>query len=151
MEIIDILPQLAILLIYPDGEVEYSSTDYRVYHMEHFIDLAISNSRLNMLTNTKNIPIPREFDFRNSPITYDVDTALAQNGVAIFHNLYSDDGLAFNVTLPSNLTPEQRDLIKRILNQYDLSESSYASLTNDLFDTITYSDFCDMIHNQEKS
>ena len=104
----------AILLIYPDGTVDYELIDHRLLHLEYYIDLNKKSAKLNEVIMTNQIDIPESINDTENGFTWQIDTDLAMNGVIAFHNLfiteiYSDRGYAedmpstFYVSLPSKL------------------------------------------------
>ena len=148
MEINKLL-EAAIFLIYPDGLIEYIIEDnINFLHKEYFIVLRNANSRLKLLVEKQNIPIPTVFDIYKNTDTYDIDLALAHNGVIALHNYWNYD---FNITLPSELTDKQREIMKKISNEYNLSSSSYSRLIGNELKDIEYPDFINMLGKQKKS
>ena len=143
-----------IIVIYPDGTIEKVARDSRNNHIEYMISLINSSVKLKTLIKEKNIYIPIDEEEIKRSQTHDLDEKFAKEGIIVLHNMLVDLNIdwfqSFHISLPSNLTSEQKEIMHNIVSKYDLSESWYGLLQDDELVDIKYDDMLNMISDKVK-
>ena len=143
-----------IIVIYPDGTIEKVARDSRNDHIEYMISLINSSVKLKTLIKEKNIYIPIDEEEIKRSQTHDLDEKFAKEGIIVLHNMLVDLNIdwfqSFHISLPSNLTSEQKEIMHNIVSKYDLSESWYGLLQDDELVDIKYDDMLNMISDKVK-
>lgn len=149
----------AIILIYPDGMIDKIARDEKIFHMEYFIELSHHSKRLNNFIKHQNILMPKDTFEAKMMRTIEIDTKLANHGVITIHNLFLDQDVRdeiedwekdFYITMPHELSENQKEIIKDFIDNYDMSNNWFGIYNNDKFDDATIDEVMSMIQKKGK-
>ena len=157
--IIDNLDKYALIFIYPNGVIDKILIDDRAYHMQYYMGIINKSSRLQEIIKRNNIKLPKDENEAIYMTTYDIDTILAKDGIIVFHNLFPNQDLMkeldlvfqnFFITLPNELSIEQREIMNNLINKNNFINSWYGKYDNGKLIDIKYDEFKEMIINKIK-
>ena len=156
---LDNIKKYAIILIYSDGQIEKVKADGRKFHMEYFFTLNNQSTRLNQIIKQANVYMPDDEITAKLLLTYELDEALARNGVITIHSLFLDEEIReeiedyscdYYISMPSELSDKQQEIMNDIIHNYDMKECWYARLIDDKLDDIEYEDMKSMLSSKIK-
>ncbi len=157
--IIDNLDKYALIFIYPNGVIDKILIDDRAYHMQYYMNVINKSRRLQEIIKRNNIKLPKDENEAIYMTTYDIDTILAKDGIIVFHNLFPNHDLMkeldlefqnFFITLPNELSIEQREIMNNLINKNNVINSWYGKYDNGKLIDIKYDEFKDMVINKIK-
>ena len=165
----------ALIIIYPDGTVKNVLINQKVIHLMYYVNLYNNDEYFKKIVDENNIHVPNDFFESKMILTYEIDKALAKIGVVVFHNLFmfeiikDEDFIKntppqFYVSLPNELTNEQKAVINRLYRDYDMSYNLYSKYAKSLIISsdsnhefsedelvdISYDEFENMVESQNK-
>lgn len=157
---LDKLEKTALTLIYPDGTIDGIMINEKLLHMAYYIELYNKSNILKEKVSKEKISFPKSMMEARTSSTFGIDLSLAKMGTIVFHNLfiyetYNDSEFIkkwpteFYISLPDEFTDEQKIIINKICNKYDLSISIFGKLDNNTFTDISYHDFMFMLESDK--
>ena len=156
----DDFKELAIMLIYPDGSLEKVPINDRLLHMNYFVDLESTSGKFKEALNRCKLELIDKFGIVEL-ITYELDYRLAKQGIIAFHNLfiyeikkdreYADKNPPeYYISMPRELTEEQKEKMREIDEHYDMSTSYYAAPGTDKLEDISYEEALKLYSKQRQ-
>ncbi len=160
-DMINNLKYSSLLLIYPDGYIDRVNINRKVLHMDYFIDLCKNSTRFQEIIDQENINMPKNISLSENILTTDVDTKLAKKGIVVLHNLFilevlkndemiDNAPLLFYISLPDNLSINQKEIMNNLINKYDLSCCLYAIFNDFELVDISYDDILKRFNEKTK-
>ena len=149
----------AIILIYPDGEIDKSIIKDRDIHLAYFRDISNISPRFNKLLEENNININDMKGNIKARFT-NLNLILSELGIISFLNLrikeirrnkiYETARPRFLITLPNELSSEQKHKLISIFKENDCTKCSFGKYADyEPFD-IEYTDVVDMLATKQK-
>ena len=92
-------------------------------------------------------------------LTYEIDTESAKEGVIVIHNLLLDEELRseisnyscnYYVSMPTELSNQQKEIMSNIINNYDMENSWFSTLVDGNLEDITYDEIKNILSNKNK-
>ena len=116
------------------------------YHLQYFHSMRDNSTRLKEIIERKNVKLPKS-KVLACGTPYKIDLALAKEGVIALHNMKLDDETLDNffITMPESLNDIQKQCLNNILNDYDMSESSFSYLFEDELLDVEFDEISDIL------
>ena len=143
----------AIMLVYPDGYTEKIMINKEVSHKKNYEDLAKKSERFNSFIKSKNIIIDELVHSLNIELVN--SNIVVINNIDIYDIVYDKNFLKMNMprlifNFPPELTSEQKEVLKSIFDEYGLDNSIFGKIINTSFQSITYYEVLDYLHEMRK-
>ena len=149
----------AIILIYPDGEIDKSIIKDRDIHLAYFRNMSNSSPRFNKLLEENNININDMKGNIKARFT-NLNLILSEFGIISFLNLrikeirrnkiYETARPRFLITLPNELSNEQKHKLINIFKENDCSKCLFGKYSDYEPIDIEYNDVIDLLTSKQK-
>ena len=141
----------AIMIIYPDGVIDRINVENKTLHKYYYDKLIDEGIRLKEFIKDKRIVQDEAIHKINIYLTK--KGIIAINNIRIYNIVRDKDYLKNNVpdfvfNLPDELTIEQKEVLKKLFDQYYLNYSMFGVPQIDNYDVIDYYDLLNLVNEQ---
>ena len=146
--------KVAIMLIYPDGSIDEVYVDKEVLHSHYYRELVTKSHRFSEIVKSRNIKIDDYFYMTNLDIV-NMEKIIVIDNIDIFDIVHTKDYLKNNVpeflfNLPSEITDEQKKVLKDLFENYYLCNAAYGNPKKDKLDPINYYELLNSLYEKKK-
>ena len=146
--------KVAIMLIYPDGSIDEAYVDKEVLHSYYYRELVEKSPRFSEIVKSRNIKIDDYFYTTNLDIV-NIENIIVINNIDIFNIVRTKDYLKNNVpeflfNLPSEITDEQKIVLKDLFENYYLCNAAYGNPKEDKINSINYYELLNSVCERSK-
>lgn len=144
----------AIVVIYPDGTIEKIEITDKLLHMHYFRMLYEKSPRFKKAIQESNIDLD-EISANIRGGYSNLNFFLSELGIISFLNLrikeikrnkiYSKAKPYFLVTLPKEISEEQKEVLNNLFKEYDCSKNHYGKLVDFQYIDINYDQVVDIV------